>query len=84
MLDNDFVLLKEDQALTSPVGVLYYEYYEDVDALQKHLKTLENEIQCVVSSKNTPINTFAFGEAQCPTLNDYADGVDTVEFLIGL
>ena len=84
MLDNDFVLLKEEQTLTSPVGVLYYEFYEDVPQLEKTLSEIKNDIQCVVSSKNTPINTFAFGEAQCPTLNDYADGVDTVQFLIGL
>jgi hypothetical protein len=84
LLDNDFVLLKEESSLTSPVGVLYYEFYEDVSDLKKKIKVIENEIQCIVSSKNTPIDTFAFGEAQCPNLNDYADGVDTVEFLINL
>lgn len=84
LLDNDFLLLKEDETLTSPVGVLYYEYYDDVSALEQKLEGLDSEIQCVVSSKNTPIDTFNFGEAQCPKLNDYADGVDTVQFLIGL
>lgn len=81
MLDNDFVLLREDVALTSPVGVINYEFYENISELEEKLKSLENEIQCVVSSNNTPIATFAFGEAQCPKLNDYADGVDTIQFL---
>jgi hypothetical protein len=27
---------------------------------------------------------FKFGDSQCPALNDYADGVDTLQFLIDL
>jgi hypothetical protein len=82
LLDNGFLLLKEDAALTSPVGVLNYEFYDSIDALNAHLEAQKDELQCIVSSKNTPIETFAFGEAQCPALNDYADGVDTMEFLL--
>ncbi len=82
LLDNGFLLLKYDASLPSPVGVLNYEFYDAVEELEKHLADRKEEIQCVVSSKNTPINTFNFGEAQCPTLSDYADGVDTIEFLL--
>jgi len=84
LLDNGFMLLKEEKALSSPVGVLFYEYYEDADSLKKELEKQEQEIQCIVSSKNTPIDTFAFGEAQTPQLSDYADGVDTINFLVSL
>ncbi len=84
MLDNGFLLLKEDEGLASPVGVLYYEYYTSVDKLKKRLLEVENELQCVVSSVNTPITTLKFGEAQCPSLSDYADGIDTMQFLLGL
>ena len=84
LLDNNFILLKPDNSLASPVGVLHYELYEDINELQNHLKTINEDIQCVVSSKNMPLNTFNFGEAQCPSLNDYADGVDTIDFLINL
>ena len=84
LLDNDFLLLKEESSLTSPVGVLHYGYYKDITELNQKLEAIENEIQCVVSSSNTPLNTFAFGKAQYPTLSDYADGVDTVEFIVGL
>jgi len=84
LLDNDFVLLKEDKALASPVGVLYYEFYNDINQLEEELNQRKEEIQCVVSSSNTPLNTIEFGKAQSPALDDYADGIDTVQFLIDL
>lgn len=84
LLDNGFLLLKEETSLTSPVGVLNYEYYDSIDELEKKLEEQKDELQCVVSSKNTPIKTAAFGQAQCPALNDYADGVDTIKFLLEL
>jgi len=84
LLDNNFILLKEDKSLSSPVGVLFYEYYDDIETLKKELENRKEEIQCIVSSTNTPINTLNFGETQLPKLNDYADGVDTVKFLMNL
>jgi hypothetical protein len=84
LLDNGFLLLKEESSLTSPVGVLNYEYYTSIEQLNTRIKEEANALQCIVSSKNTPMNTLAFGEAQCPSLTDYADGVDTMEFLIKL
>ena len=84
LLDNGFLLLKEDATLASPVGVLNYEFYDSIETLSVHLKEQEENLQCIVSSKNTPIETFGFGEAQCPALNDYADGVDTMKFLLEL
>lgn len=84
LLDNGFLLMKEDVSLNSPVGVLNYEYYNSNTELEKKLEELQNEIQCIVSSKNTNLKTVEFGQAQCPTLNDYADGVDTIKFLLEL
>lgn len=84
LLDNNFLLLKNENSLASPVGVLYYEYYDNADNLKKHINDINDELQCVVSSKNTPIDTFSFGETQCPKLNDYADGVDTLDFILKL
>jgi hypothetical protein len=84
LLDNDFLLLKEDKSMSSPVGVMFYEYYDDINILEEKIKDLKNEIQCVVSSENTPLGTLRFGEAQSPKLNDYADGVDTIQFLVDL
>ena len=84
LLDNGFLLLKQDRSLASPVGVLNYEFYDSVAQLNKRLDEDKNELQCIVSSKNTPMQTLEFGQAQCPGLNDYADGVDTVRFLLQL
>ncbi|MCO6501370.1 MAG: acyl-CoA reductase [Vicingus serpentipes] len=84
LLDNDFVLLKEDKALASPVGVLYYEYYNDIKQLEEELNEKKGDIQCIVSSSNTPLKTLGFGMSQSPALDDYADGVDTMQFLLNL
>ena len=83
MLENGFLLIREDESLSSPISMLHYEYYNDVEVLKSELASKSDQIQCVVSKE--PIsNSFNLGEAQCPTLSDYADGVDTMEFLVNL
>jgi hypothetical protein len=58
--------------------VLHYSFYEDEKIISAQLN--ENpEIQCIVAE-----NAVAFGKSQQPGLFDYADGVDTMEFLLGL
>lgn len=82
LLDNNFLLLKEDKGYSSPIGVLFYEFYTDIRSLNKKLTADRDLIQCIVSN-NPEINTaIKFGDAQCPKLGDYADGVDTMRFLI--
>ena len=83
LLDNNFVLLKESESLSSPVAVIHYEYYNTLQEVTTLLENKKEEIQCVLTEANLP-NTFKLGQAQQPTLWDYADGVDTVEFLLGL
>lgn len=84
LLDNNFLLLKEDTGYSSPIGVLFYEYYDDVLALNAKLEKDKEQIQCIVSISSQIKNAIPFGTAQCPQLNDYADGVDTMKFLLGL
>lgn len=82
---NGCVLMRENEAIASPIACLHYEYYDDFAVLSEKLKAQSDEIQCVVSKE--PIEglpSFGFGEAQKPSLSDYADGVDTVAFLTGL
>ncbi len=79
LLDNGFILLKEEKAIASPTASLYYEFYKDKNSLRNELKELSDELQCVVSAEDLP-----FGSTQCPMLWDYADGVDTVRFLLDL
>lgn len=80
-LDNGFLLLKKDARFVSPLAVLYYEEYQDLENLGSELLKNEDLIQCIVSNSNLPINTIPFGQSQCPGLIDYADGVDTMKFL---
>ena len=83
MLENGFLLLREDTSLSSPISMLHYETYDCVETLQKHLETKAEQIQCLVSALDLP-NSFSLGQAQCPAVKDYADGVDTMEFLTNL
>lgn len=80
-LDNNFLLLKEDERIASPLGMLYYERYASTEALLQMLKEKESEIQCVVSKSVFP-GAIPLGKAQQPELWDYADGVDTIAFLL--
>jgi Acyl-CoA reductase (LuxC) len=75
--DTGYLLLKEESKISSPVSVLYYEYYESQYAVEQQTELLKEKIQCVVSKLNIP-----YGKAQWPHLWDYADGIDTIEFLL--
>ena len=83
LLDNNFLLLKEDGEFASPIGTLYYEYYENETALLESLAAAPEKIQCVVGNSSL-IDTIPFGSTQIPELDDYADGVDTLAFLVSL
>ena len=82
--DNGFLLLKEDERLASPLAVLYYGYYKDILSAQQLLEAESDKIQCIVSLAPLQIKTQVvdFGMSQQPALWDYADGVDTVKFLL--
>lgn len=81
--DNGFLLLKEDKSLASPLAVVFFEEYDNLQELEKQLESDKENIQCIVSMTElkTNIPTFRFGQSQSPTLNDYADGIDILEFL---
>lgn len=79
LLDNGFLMLKEDISYASPIATLFYEYYTDLDSLKQKLDIDAGHIQCIVS--NVIDNAVQFGQTQQPQLTDYADGVDTLAFL---
>jgi hypothetical protein len=81
--DNGFLILKEDSSYSSPIASLFYEYYENIDLLKDQLMAEQQQIQCIVGNTSIP-NAIPFGTAQKPTLWDYADDVDTLEFLLKL
>lgn len=84
-LDNGFLLLKESSELVSPIGVLFYEVFAEEQELKVKLAELNTRIQCVVGNqiKGFP-SMIPFGQTQCPQPWDYADGVDTLQFLRNL
>lgn len=74
-MSNESILLVEDPSLFSPISQLHYEFYDNRDNLIRSLEE-KTELQCIVG------RDFArFGSAQCPSISDYADGVDTLDFL---
>jgi hypothetical protein len=82
-LDNGFLLLREEPGLGCPVGVLHYQTYGTLDQMKAEVKIHEEEIQCIVASEKLGFkNAVPFGKAQSPELWDYADGVDTMAFLL--
>ncbi|MAZ29414.1 MAG: acyl-CoA reductase [Cytophagaceae bacterium] len=80
ILDNNFMILKQDEGFSSPIAVVFYAYYDTQEALREYLVAQGEKIQCVVSS-GFIAGEVPFGEAQEPKLWDYADGVDSIEFL---
>jgi hypothetical protein len=77
-MTNGSILLIENDVIFSAISQLHYSFYEDD---RKVLESLSgnNDIQCICGQLG-----IAFGQAQCPALMDYADGIDTMEFLLTL
>ncbi len=84
MLENGFLVLKEDEQEASPVSFLFYEYYSDENQLKSRLAEKEEELQCVVATQPIVDFTVEPGKTQSPSLSDYADRVDTLAFLAEL
>ncbi len=81
MLENGFLMIKEDQSYASPIATVFYEYYDSIDSLKEKLLLDNEKIQCIVSN-GFSTNEITFGQTQKPQLWDYADNVDTIEFLL--
>jgi hypothetical protein len=74
-MTNECTILLESKLVHAPISVLYYEFY---DANENPIDKIanENELQCIIGKNHLP-----FGKSQIPGLFDYADDVDTIEFL---
>lgn len=81
MLENGFLMIKEDPSYASPIATLFYEYYDSEKELKQKLELDKDQIQCVVAHGLFP-DEVNFGQTQRPNLSDFADGVDTVDFLL--
>jgi hypothetical protein len=81
--DNGFVMLKEDSSYASPIATVFYEFYESFENLLLKLEEEKEVIQCIVCNEND-LKFVKFGQTQQPKLWDYADGTDTLQFLLNL
>ena len=79
--DNNFVMLKEDEALFSPLSVINFSRYSTLDEVRDFIKANEENIQAVVAKPELGFESIGLGEAQNPALDTYADHVDTMKFL---
>jgi hypothetical protein len=84
-LTNDFIILKEEESIASRIACLHYERYTALDEVLAMLDNNRDQIQCL-SSRN-PIDSWQhipLGFCQKPAIDDYADHVDTMTFLLSL
>lgn len=81
MLENGFLMIKEDKSYASPIATVFYEHYNSIEALKEKLEAEKDQIQCIVSKGNIE-NEIAFGVTQKPELWDYADDIDSIAFLL--
>ena len=82
-IDTGFLLFREEDEIASPPGVIFFEYYDKPEALKKRINLLRDKIQCTVSHIKH-IQSIGFGKSQYPDLREYADGIDTIKFLLRL
>jgi hypothetical protein len=82
--DNGFLILKQDASYNSPVGVLFYDYYSSIEMLKEKLIADGDLLQCVAATEIPGLKTIPFGRTQFPELSDYADNINTIDFLINL
>ena len=80
ILENGFLMVKEDESYSSPIATVFYEYYDNPIDLKIKLHQDSEKIQCIVANNFTE-NEIKFGQTQHPELWDYADGINTLEFL---
>ena len=77
-MSNESIILFENPSIFSPISQLNYEFYTDKNLVAKSLESVD-DLQCAVGHDYIP-----FGQAQVPSLIDYADGIDTINFLTKL
>ena len=82
--DNSLILI-EDKSLFSRISCIHFEFYDYKDSLIDSLTQTLDDIQCIVSERPLAnLKVTSPGETQHPSLMDYADNVDTMQFLLNL
>ena len=80
-LDNGFFIVKKGNEMHSPISTINFEYYDNVSILKEKIYLEDDNIQCIVSNIEFK-GKVNFGETQNPSLNQYADNIDVMRFLL--
>tara|TARA_Y100001934_G_scaffold34828_1_gene39639 strand:+ start:1471 stop:2328 length:858 start_codon:yes stop_codon:yes gene_type:complete len=80
-IDGDYFLMKQSKEYAPPISVIYYDFYNEISEVEEAIKVNKNQIQCIVTNLQIE-NSIKFGEAQKPKLYQYADNIDTLDFLL--
>jgi hypothetical protein len=88
---NRVLLFIENESLQSRIASLHYERYEDLDSLKEKILSKKDELQCVVANESiqkvfgSEVESMVLpGQSQYPKIDDFADRVDTMKFLLEL
>ena len=75
-------MLKESEDLHAPTSVLFYQFYTNETSVVENITAMSDKLQCVVANfEMNNLKTIAFGKTQNPSIFDFADNVNTLEFL---
>ncbi len=77
-MTNESILLVENENLFSPISQLNYSFYNNANEVREQLSK-DISVQCISGTDKIP-----FGKTQTPSLFNYADGIDTIQFLLSL
>lgn len=77
LVDIDFINIVENKSLHSPISCLHLERYDTVDEVNNFIIDEQKNIQCIIGKDYIP-----FGKSQQPSLSDYADNIDTMQFIL--
>jgi hypothetical protein len=81
-LDNNFLMIREKEDLHAPTSVLFFENYTNQEQLVEKIAPLLSNLQCIVANFEIQgVKTIALGHSQEPTIFDFADNVNTLDFL---
>ena len=83
-MDNNFLMLRDSTQIVSAMSTLHCAYYDDINEVKLWLAEQAAHIQCIVAHSGLVLDAIPFGSTQTPGLSDYADQVDTMNFLLGL
>jgi hypothetical protein len=80
-IDTDFMLLKQNESISSTVGVVHYKEYDDIGSVISFIDNHRAELQCIVGDNRIIPEAIPFGSSQNPGIDEFADGIDTINFL---